>query len=127
MKRIGAMLVGLVGLLMVAGCPATESEEPVVGDWRSRELVGGQHNVLTLEDDLRGDAVIYFYIEGSLYYAEFEVEVRDHSGDRYELDFECDGNCSNLSFTMDCTLRGEDMDCEGSDLFSEYDFEWERE
>jgi hypothetical protein len=127
MKRIGMILATVFA---ATGCPGEVEETPeqaLVGDWQGRELIGGERNVLSIDDNMHGESVIYFYLDDGLYYAEFEVEIADVAGDRVELDFECDGNCASLDFTMDCELTGDSMSCDGSDLFSEYAFDWERE
>jgi len=40
---------------------------------------------------------------------------------------ECDG-CGELDFTMDCEVNEDEteLECEGSDDWSNYEFEWDR-
>ena len=119
MKTLGLLAV----LISLAGCP----QDPLIGDWQSRDLVAGKHNTLAVDEDMRGDSKIYFYIGSTPYYAEFNVDMISNQQNRYRLAFDCDGDCASLDFDMDCTVFTDTMSCSGTDKFSTYDFHWVRE
>ena len=102
---------------------------PAQGDWVSVDRVASERNELSLDDDDKGDARIYYYYDDQAYYADFDVEWEDQ-GDSIVIDLECDGDCGSLDFELECELSGDDddeMDCDGDGVFAEYRFEWKRD
>ena len=117
--------MGLFILLSVSACDQGQEQDPVIGDWESAERIGSERNELEIDDDLEGEAVIYAFFEGDPVFVEFDVEVDEDGGD-YELDFECQGDCASLDFTLDCEFDGDELECDGDGVWSEYEFVWRR-
>ena len=126
MKRI---LFAVLTTLALAACPNSDSEpDPIAGDWRSSESIGGNRNTLEIDDDLAGTAKVFFAIEGDLFFANFDVVVSPERDGEYTVDMECDGACGELDFEMECeiTSSGSRLECEGDGLWGGYPFEWKR-
>jgi len=124
MKRMQAWQV--VASLLVLGAVGC-GDEAIVGDWRG-DTDGTEENKLDVGDDLSGDGRIYFVLDGQPYYADFDVEVTAND-DTYEIDWQCQGDCAALDFTMDCDVRGDDDDqlrCDGDGGWRDYRFEWQK-
>lgn len=118
----GLLLAGL------AGCaPPPEPLDPLVGAWTSTMRIADEHNELDLDERLRGDATIHFYFDGAAYYGDFDVTGERLAGGRYELRFDCIGDCSDFDFDASCNLYGDRLDCEGDGLWEDYEFTWERD
>ena len=45
------------------------------------------------------------------------------------MDMECQGNCSEADFTMECDLNsdGDELDCKGDGIWSDYTLEWDKD
>jgi hypothetical protein len=121
----------LLAIAALAGCTSVEDgPDPIVSSWESAEPVGGFYNSLEIEDDLSGDATIYFYAsDGYLYYLEFDVEAEIDEAGRYTLELECNGDCGDYDFEMECDMSslGDEMDCDGDGIWSQYAFEWKQD
>lgn len=123
MKKKNPLLLIALGLLSSACGPS-----PAVGDWESADDIGGNRNEMELEEDGQGAATLYFYIDDSLFEADFDLEWEEEDNGSLIIDFECDGDCSEIDFEMECDLSSdeEEMDCDGERPFQDYEFEWER-
>jgi hypothetical protein len=109
--------------LSLAGCAS-----PAIGDWRSSDTVANEHNEMKLEDDLSGEATVYFYLDDEPYFADYDVTWEDE-GDTIAVDLECKGDCASFDFKMDCELNDDEdeMECDGDGAFRDYVFEWKRD
>jgi len=139
-------LTGIAFLVVLSACqPEDEEPEPIIGDWQSTEELEcngygsySDRNKLEIDDDLEGEATIYAAhwnsdeddVECSVIEYEVEVEV-DKKGKEYTLKLECDEendsmyDCSDLDFELECELDDDEMECDGDELFGDYEFEWE--
>src|SRR5687768_10643400 len=108
--------------LSVTACGA--DPPALIGHWVSGSIGGLDPNRLTVEDDLRGESTIYFYIDDVQYYAEFDVDC-DSCGERFCCAMSCTG-CSDFDFVMTCPDSEPSMRCSGSGAFSEFAFVWEK-
>ncbi len=119
----GALVIGTLAVLVTAsGCT-----DAIIGDWEAKDsFSSSERNDMTIDDDDTGKATIFFSYGGDNYKADFDIEWESLGDDEYDLEMECDGNCSELDFTMECDLKDEDMDCKGEDMWENYDFEWEK-
>jgi len=126
--RILHTLPMLAALALGACAQEDDGPDPLIGSWESRDSVAGERNELQIDPDLRGDATIWFFFEGDLYYADFDVSARVlEEGSRYELEMQCEG-CSDFDFDMDCDLVYDDrLECDGDGPWADYVFEWERD
>jgi hypothetical protein len=125
MKTLTTIASFFVILMAATGC---ELIDPIVGEWESDSGDRDYPNELELDEDMEGEATLYFSLSGVNYSADFDVECDvDDNGD-YECEFECEGDCSSLDFDMECEIDGEfeELECEGDGLWEEYDFEWEK-
>ena len=123
-----ALAISGSALALLSACEKDPGPDPIIGDWVLKDRVCDEYAELEVEDDLEGTATIYFYYEGSCYYADFDFEVDvDKRGRDYVFDMECDGDCGDLDFEMECELDGDDLECEGDEMWSDWDFEWERD
>lgn len=118
--------IGALALCLGACLEPKDDPDPLIGDWQSTERVGGENNEMEIDSDLEGEATIYFYIGDEAYFADFDVVAFDTGSGRYELEFECEGACSELDFFARCTLDGDELECSGDGPWSEYEFVWER-
>jgi hypothetical protein len=121
----------LAMIVLATACDSGDPPDPIVGSWRSTDVIGGDRNELELEDDLAGEAVLHFYYDDDyddgLYFAEFDVIADPQREGEYALYFECLGNCSDLDFTAKCELRADELDCTGQDDWSNYTMRWEHD
>lgn len=144
-------------LALAAGCgaalegaldPMLGVEDPVVGEWRSRDKVGGERNSLELfedESELLGGMTVYAYMDVDGYTLlaefEFEVEAKQLREEDYRFDIACQklcfpqldiecftGDLSKFDDELACELDGknDEMECDGDDGWSSYAFKWER-
>jgi hypothetical protein len=122
-----ALLLTLTAIVAATACDSGDDIDPIVGYWESRETIAGERDELELDDTLRGEARIYFYFAGDPVYADFDVEGQNRGGGRYDLELDCDGDCSELDFEMDCELRANDrLECSATSWLSGVELEWER-
>ena len=123
-KSLLSVIAIALSSVALSGCAA----DAVIGDWKSEDRVNGEKSEMTIEEDGRGTATIYFHVDGEYYYADFDVEWQQ-DGDDFELDMECDGDCGSLDFTMDCKVNNDEteLECDGSDAWKNYEFEWKRD
>lgn len=125
MKNTMFGLTVVMVLAVGAGC-----SEPLVGDWKGGGDGAARENEMSIFDDGKGDGTIYFYSpdpeDTSLYKADFDIQWTALDDGRYDLEFECQGNCSDWDFTMDCMMFEDEktMRCDGDGVWSDYDFEW---
>lgn len=119
----GILLAGVAGLLVGCASPA------IIGDWEGQDDVAGRKNELELEEDGKGEATVYFFFGDDLFEADYDVEWADEGDGEFELDLECEGDCSSFDFKMDCEMNADqdEMDCDGDERFSDYVFEWVRQ
>lgn len=113
--------------MTTAGCNSEAAPDPIIGAWESTERIGSELNEMEIEDDLEGEATLFFFIGEGAFVAEFDVVVDPEGDGDYELDYECQGDCRELDFTADCEMRGDELECEGDGLWSDYELEWEVE
>jgi hypothetical protein len=121
---IGALLAMLA---LSGACAPPEELDPLVGSWTSTMRIADEYNEMALDADLVGDATIYFYFDGDAYYADFDVTAERRGQDLYQLDLECQGDCSDLDFAAWCDLLGRALVCEGNGGWEDYEFEWARD
>ena len=121
-KSLLSVLAIALSSLALNGC----ADDSLVGDWESADKLAGERNEMTIDEDGRGDARIYFFYDADVYYADFDIEW-EVDGDDYEIELDCDGS-SELDFTMECEISEDEteLECEGSDAFDDWEFEWER-
>jgi len=120
-----AAVFGLCYALVGAGCSEEDDgPDPIVGDWKLAEEVCGEYGEMEIEEDLEGEATIYFVYLGDCWYADFDFEIEKDGGD-YVFDMECDGDCSDLDFEMECELDGDELECDGDEMWSDFPFDWE--
>lgn len=124
-----AMSFWLIGALLTAGVGCSE---PLVGEWKGDGDGASRENEMTIFEDGTGEAELYYYggEDGStLFSLDFDIKWTALDSGRYDLEFECEGNCSDVDFTMDCTMyeEAETMSCDGDKLWADYDFEWRYE
>ncbi len=134
----------LIGLVALSACA-----NPIVGDWESKEKIGGQNNKMTLAadgDKITGDADVYFgiTIDGTNFgvHGTFSAEGKDKGDGKYELTMTCKSACnmanasdcitssvSGFDIEMDCELSSDEteMDCDAGGNWSNYTFEWEKQ
>ena len=125
-KITARRLVCSAMMLIATGCePSEDSPDPIVGSWQSSERVANEHNEMEIDPDLEGEATIYFFIGEEAYYADFDVVAKPDGGHDYELEFDCQGSCSDLDFEAECELDGDELECEGDGNWEEYEFSWE--
>jgi hypothetical protein len=111
----------IAALALLTGCTA-----PAIGDWKSKGSLGGNHDKMSLEDDQKGDAKIYFNSGDTLYYAEYDLEWED-DGDKVTIELETsDGS---LDFDLDCEMNDDEdeMECDPDGAFGDFEFEWKRD
>ncbi|MEM9455113.1 MAG: hypothetical protein AAGF11_13110 [Myxococcota bacterium] len=119
----GVLLSILCGL---GGCMAQDDDsDPIVGSWRSADRIGGEYNEMEIDEDLEGEATIFYYQEGQFFYAEFDVTIDPEGGDDYEIEFECIDGCGSLDFQTDCELDDDELECRADGDWESYEFEWE--
>ncbi len=124
---ITATLFAALATATLAGCPGVEAEDPIINSWESDKPIEGYHNELEIEEDLEGDAVLYFFwSDGYFYSADFKAEAEVTDDGEYEVSMECEGDCAFLDFTMTCELSGDgdELECEGDELWTDYEFNW---
>ena len=116
-----------IGTLIITAIATSACTDDVVGSWEAKERIGTDRSEMTVTDDGTGEATIYFYYGEQRYFADFDIEWEADSDD-YRLDMECDGDCSALDFEMRCELTDDatTLDCNGSDAFDDYEFEWDK-
>ena len=124
-KTSTALFMSVALSLAATACDTENVPEPVVGEWESKDRIGADHNEMEIEEDLEGEATIYFFAGGEGYFADFDVTVDPEGGSDYELEFDCRGGCSDLDFKAECELDGDELECEGDGSWEEYEFEWE--
>ena len=125
-----AIAVGLGTVLLCAGCREVDDDPPIVGAWVSEEVTCGDEDWIDLDSDLEGEGRIYFWLDGDCYYADYDVELEDIRGDRYELSFKYEDRAyaSAFDFDMECEVdRHGDLECEGSDSFNSFEWNFERD
>ena len=126
-----AMAIALMSMLFVSGCrEVVEEDVVVVGEWESDDITCGDADWMELDDDLEGEARIHFYMDGNCYYLDFDVELEDISGDTYDLVFEVEDReyAAIFDFEMECEVEDNDeLECEGSDGFADFEWVWERD
>jgi hypothetical protein len=128
MMKTTAAIVTLCATFALTGCPVQSGSDPIVAEWKGETAVGSYYNSLEVDDDMSGEATLYYYdSEGYLYYADFRVDVEVTGGGEYTLGMECKGDCSWADFDMDCELNSDadGLDCEGDGIWAAYEFEWE--
>jgi len=128
MKTASLLLASIVSAAALGACGTTGGGvDPIANRWESRDPVGGFYNSLELDEDLTGDATVYYYAsDGYLYYNTFRVEAEQRAEGFYELRMDCEGGCSDLSFRMECDMNNaaDDMSCSGDGVWSQYAFDW---
>lgn len=129
-KAFGLLLLVFIAAALF-GCKDDEESpqpDPIFGDWEAASDVGGETSELEIGENYEGEGTIFFYMDSTLYYADFDFSVEAKGGGEYEFDMECDGDCSDLDFTMDCEINeaGDELDCEGDGGWESYEFEWEK-
>ena len=117
------MTRSLIIFTLISGCT-----DPLLGDWECDSGDDDYPNTLTVHGDLSAEATMYFSIDGDNYSADFDADARWTEEGLAVFDMNCDGECWSLDFDMDCTLAqdGSFMSCDGDDLWSQYDFDWEK-
>jgi hypothetical protein len=127
-KIAAALLASLtVAAATVACTGVTEGQDPIVAEWEGVDTIGNYRNTMEIEDDLEGEARIYFYYDWELYYADYDVDAKpDRRPGTYELRLKCQGNCAWLDIDMDCEVDadGQKMKCDADGAWSNYDFRW---
>ncbi len=114
-RRTLTSLVPLA-LLLVVGQTACSGIEPLVGDWVSTDKIGGANNEMEIDEDLTGDATVYFYFDDSVYYDEFDLEATVLEKRVYEIEFESDTD-NDFDMTVECEVNseGDELDCQHED------------
>ena len=116
---------------LVTGCIGTDTEPPIIiGEWEPDETVCGENSWIEMDDDLSGEARIFFYYDGDCFYQDYDVEVDDIDGDEYEIEFKAEDRslASMLDFDMDCEIEDDDeIECEGSDAFNDVEWVFEKD
>ena len=108
----------LINTLMISlaltGCPLP-SEDPIVGTWESREVVNSERNRMAIADDLQGVATISLGTMNGLKLG-YNTYISPISNGKYEIAFECDGDCAFFDFNVKCELWGnKELDCRDPD------------
>lgn len=123
LRRFAKVGASIAALLACTACAGLDLE----GDWESTDTVGGERNELAVDDNGRGEAVLFFYFDGDLYKGEFDVKWEEKDNGDIEFELDCDGP-SELDFTMDCEVNDDEdeLECTGDGGWRDYEFEWER-
>jgi hypothetical protein len=130
MKRAAIILM----CATLFGC--SDESDSVVGNWQSKGVVYGQRNAMSVDDAGSGKATLYimFVDQGQNVAGRFEFDAtwRERAED-FEFGMECTrtpfGTCEPADdFDMECILatEGADLNCTGSNNWSEYEFAWAR-
>jgi len=131
--RSAVAALALVSGALVTGCLETETDAAppvIIGDWESEETFCGENDWIEMDDDLTGEARIYFALDGECYFADFDVEVEEVDTDEYEIAFEVQDRelAFLLDFVMTCEVEDDDeIECEGSDGFGDAEWVFERD
>jgi hypothetical protein len=125
-KIAAALLASLVAATTAACTGIAAGQEPIVGEWEGVDTIDNYRNTMEIEDDLEGEARVYFYYDWELYYADFDVKAKPDGRGGYELRLKCQGNCAWLDIDMDCEVDadGQKMECDAEGAWSNYDFRW---
>lgn len=111
--------------------PDTPPTDPVAGQWESADPVGASFNRMLINEDLTGDALLYFYLpdDPNIHYLNFYLlELAHTPGVEYVWHLECDGDCDEADFQMTCQMRADQttMGCSADGVWSDYGFLWEK-
>jgi len=122
-NRLFNLAAAAVALLTATGCASN-----LEGNWESEERINGKYNTMYIDADGTGEATLRFSLGSKNYFADFSIEWEE-TDDGYEIDMECEGNCSDLDFTMTCKERndGATLKCKGDGKWSEYGFKWSKD
>jgi hypothetical protein len=124
-KRGGAKgwLAALAGLAALTGCAV---EDPaIIGDWLGADI-GGNRNLMVIDDDLSGRVRVYFYIDQDRYADDFVTECAACS-DGWCCPMVCAGVCLASNWVMTCPDSEPSMLCSGSNDFAAFTFSWEKQ
>jgi len=124
-NRTALLIIGLCTLWTLGGCAM---DRDLTGDWASVAELEGYSDVMEIDDDGTGTATIYLYYDGQLAYIEYALEVTSSTMDGttpvYEIEFENPESEYNFSLECESNEAKDELGCDASGFWSDYEFEW---